>query len=93
MIEKIIKLSNKIDIKSHSDLADRLEIVASIMNRKTRSPISHQNLIHKFNGLMNMLESEYPENRAYAKAKLEEYEPVFRKFAPELFQEQLEMDL
>ena len=91
MIYRICKLANKLDKKSHNDLADRLEFVASIMDRKQRSPISHQNLVHKFRGLIEMLNSEYPENRAYAKSKLEEYEPVFRKFAPELFQ--VEMDI
>ena len=93
MISKIYKLANELDKKNHNDLADRLDFVASIMDRKQRSPISHQNLVHKFNALMNMLNSEYPENVACAKAQLEEYEPVFRKFAPELFQPKLEMGI
>ena len=92
MIDRICKLANKLDNIGHTDLSDKLEFVAQIMHRKKKSPIAHQNLVHFYYALHNSLNSQDERVRAYAQDKLNEYEPVFRKYAPELLHEQLEME-
>ena len=89
MISKMVKIAHELDKKGHNDLADRLDVVAFAMHRKKKSPIAHTNLINQYHALVKMLDSPIPENVEYAKVKLEELEPVFRMYAPELFQERL----
>lgn len=62
-----------------------------IMHRKRKSPIAHQNLVHYYHALNQLLNSDVESTRAYAEMKLEEFDPVFRKYAPELFDMELKI--
>lgn len=85
--------SNQSNKENEEDFSNNRDVTEfSIMNRKIRSPISHQNLIHYYNGLQNMLEnSDIQSSREYALSKLKEYDPIFRKFVPELFNKKLDL--
>ena len=61
------------------------------MDRKKKSPISTNNLLSYYQGLQLMAEQGVDEaSRLYAINKLKEYDPVFRKYLPELFQNSLD---
>lgn len=63
-----------------------------IMNRKN-GPVSHGNLVHFFRSLTIMSQSPQKEVREYALKKLKEYDPVFHKYAPEVFDLSLDLDI
>lgn len=85
MVKKLIKIASSIQ-EDHPDLSKSIVRVAKKIGK-----IKKNNLLAKFECLTLMSKSTNEESRNFAINKLQELEPTFRKYIPEVFQQKLDI--
>ena len=93
-MNKLNKIAQRLLIKGHNDIFNRLLKLSFEHNRRERSKKSKGNLIAFWAALKNVVENGTDKDTIqYAIDKIKEIEHTVRKYAPELFQEEIIEDL
>jgi hypothetical protein len=92
-MDNLNKIAQKLLIKGHNDIFNRLLKLSFEHDRRERSKKSKGNLIAFWTALNNVVNyGTEPDTIKHAIEKIKEIEPTVRKYAPELFQEKIITD-
>lgn len=89
-MNKLNKIAQKLLIKGHNDIFNRLLKLSFEHNRREKSKKSKDNLIAFWTALNNVVDNGIDKDTIqYAINKIKEIEPTVRKYVPELFQKEI----